>query len=59
MGRGDTPMHIMLYVYLYIRNIFSLLCINKKCVFLFFIFFFLCDEISNIRNRILTNQKTE
>ena len=53
----DVPMHTMLYVYVYFLNIFFLVFINKN-VFFSFSFLF-CDEIINIRNRILTNQKPE
>ena len=56
-GVIDAPMHTMLYVYVYIVNIFFLFFINKN-VFFSFLFLF-CNEISNICNRILTNQKPE
>ena len=54
---ADIPMHTMLYVCVYFLNRFFLLFINKN-VFFSFSFLF-CDEISNNRNRILTNQKPE
>ena len=56
-GEVDTPMHTMVYIYVYFLNIFFLFFINKK-VFLSFSFPF-CDQISNNCNRILTNKKVE
>ena len=52
-----SPMHTMLYVYIYFVNIFFLFFINKNVFSLFS--FHLYDEISNICNRILANQKPE
>ena len=56
-GEIDIPMHTMLYVYRYFLNNFLLFYINKNVFFSFSYFF--CDEISNNRKRILTNQKPE
>ena len=56
-GEVDILMHTMLYVYVYFLNNFFLFFINKN-VFFSFSFLF-CDEISNNRNRMLTNQKPE
>ena len=56
-GEVDIPMHTMLYVYVYFLNNFFLFFINKNLFFSFS--FLLCDEISNNRKRILTNQKPE
>ena len=56
-GEIDIPMHTMLYVYGYFLNNFLLFYINKNVFFSFSYFF--CDEISNNRKRILTNQKPE
>ena len=53
----DIQLHTVLYVYVYFLNNFFLFFINKN-VFFSFSFLF-CDEISNNRNRILTNQKPE
>ena len=50
-------LYTMLYVYVYFLNIFYLLFINKSVFFS--LSFPFCDEISNIHNRILTNQKPE
>ena len=56
-GEVEIPMDTMLYVYVYFLNNFFLFFINKN-VFFYFSFLF-CDEISNNRKRILTNQKPE
>ena len=49
--------HTVLYVYVYFLNNFFLFFINKNMFFSFSFLF--CDEISNNRKRILTNQKPE
>ena len=50
-------MHTMFYVDVYFINISFLVFINRNLLFSFPFLF--CDEISNIRNRILTIQKPE
>ena len=57
MGEVDIPMHTIRYVYIYFLNNFFLFFVYKN-VFFSFSFLF-CDEISNNRYRILTNQKPE
>ena len=54
-GGGRYAMHTILYVNVYFLNIFFLFFINRNLLFSFPFLF--CDEISNIRNRILTIQK--
>ena len=56
-GEVDMPMYTMFYVYVYFLKNFFLFFVNKN-VFFSFSFLF-CYEISNNRNRILTNQKQE
>ena len=56
-GEIDMSMHIMLYFYVYFPKNLFLFFVNKN-VFFSFSFLF-CDEISNNRNTILTNQKQQ
>ena len=56
-GEVDMSMHTMLYGYVYFLKKIFLFFVNKN-VFFSFSFLF-CDEISNNRNTILTNQKQE
>ena len=54
--RGLSQYRILLYISIYFLGIFSLF-FSKKIVSITFISFFY--EVSNFRNRILTNQKQE
>ena len=53
----DIPMHTMLYALYFLNNFF--LFFIKKNMFYFCFSFLFCDDVSNNRNRILINQKSE
>ena len=57
-GEGLIPQCTLRFMFTYtFLAFFSCFSLTKMCFSLFH--FFLCDEISNIRNRILPNQKPE
>ena len=54
---GEFIIKILLNGFNYLFDIFVVVFHHKICVFVIFISFF--DEVSNFRNRLLTNQKHE
>ena len=57
VGRGHKKCNLILFLFFIIKFVFLSFSF-LSFFFLFFLFFFL-DEVSNFRNRILTNQKRE
>ena len=58
-GGASSEQTMLLYVYIYFFGIFCCFHQKKLCFVICIIFISFFDEVSNFRNRILTNQKPE